>query len=127
MGLGLGLIPAGWLGGLWAWAGFTLPFAVLMVLASSLLSAHPSWMNGGWVHGLMVAAAVLVPNGWIGLQQFLAGYGAAQVVPEPMFSFAAFLGFALQPGLQGIAGSAMALIALFSLVLADKWALALLE
>ena len=31
-----------------------------------------------------------------------------------MFSFAAFLGFDLQPGLQGIAGSVMALIALFS-------------
>ena len=54
-----------------------------------------------------------VPNGWIDLQQFLAGYGAAQAVPGAMFSFAAFLGFDLQPGLQGIAGSVMALIALF--------------
>ena len=55
----------------------------------------------------------LVPNGWIDLRQFLAGYGAAQAVWGPMFSFAAFLGFDLQPGLQGIAGSVMALIALF--------------
>ena len=49
------------------------------------------------------------PNGWIDLQHFLAGYGAAQAV---IFSFAAFLGFDLQPGLQGIAGSALAVIAL---------------
>ena len=37
----------------------------------------------------------LVPPGWISLDQFLAGYGAAQAVPGPMFSFAAFLGRAL--------------------------------
>lgn len=46
-----------------------------------------------------------VPNFWIDLQQFLAGYWAAQAVPRPMFSFAAFVGFDLQPELQGIAGS----------------------
>ena len=51
VGMGLGLIRAGWLGGLAAWAGFTLPSAVLMLLAASLLSAHPSWIDGGWVHG----------------------------------------------------------------------------
>ena len=50
------------------------------------------------------------PNGWIDLQHFLTGYGAAQAV---IFSFAAFLGFDLQPGLQGIAGAASALSALF--------------
>ena len=47
VGMGLGLIRAGWLGGLAAWAGFTLPSAVLMLLAASLLSAHPSWIDGG--------------------------------------------------------------------------------
>ena len=60
VGMGLGLIRAGWLGGLAAWAGFTLPSAVLMVLAASLLSAHPRWIDGGWVHGLMVAAVAVV-------------------------------------------------------------------
>ena len=50
VGMGLGLIRAGWLGGLAAWAGFTLPSAVLMVLAASLLSVHPSWIDGGQVH-----------------------------------------------------------------------------
>ena len=55
----------------------------------------------------------LVPQGWIGLDQFLVGYGAAQAVPGPMFSFAAFLGFDLQAGLHGIGGALMALTALF--------------
>ena len=68
---------------------------------------------GGGHVVLPLLEQALVPNGWIDLQQFLAGYGAAQAVPGPMFSFAAFLGFDLQPGLQGIAGSVIALIALF--------------
>ena len=55
----------------------------------------------------------LVPAGWISLDQFLAGYGAAQAVPGPMFSFAAFLGFDLRGGLQGIGGALLALMALF--------------
>ena len=54
-----------------------------------------------------------MPNGLIDLQQFLAGYGAVQTVPGLNFSYAAFLGFDLQPGFQGIAASVMALIALF--------------
>ena len=55
----------------------------------------------------------LVPPGWISLDQFLAGYGAAQAVPGPMFSFAAFLGFDLRGGLQGLSGALLALLALF--------------
>ena len=70
-------------------------------------------MFGGGHVVLPLLEQALVPSGWIDLQQFLAGYGAAQAMPGPMFSFAAFLGFDLQPGLQGIAGSVMALIALF--------------
>ena len=72
VGMGLGLIRAGWLGGLAAWAGFTLPSAVLMVLAASLLSAHPRWIDGGWVHGLMVAAVAVVAQAVLGLQRKLA-------------------------------------------------------
>ena len=43
-----------------------------MVLAASLLSAHPNWMNGGWVHGLMVAAVAVVAQAVLGLQRKLA-------------------------------------------------------
>ena len=47
-----------------------------MLLAASLLSAHPRWIDGGWVHGLMVAAAVLVllvPRVWSQLLALLLG------------------------------------------------------
>ncbi len=242
VGMGIGLIRAGWLGGLAAWVGFTLPSAVLMVLAAALVSSQASWFGDGWVHGLLVAAVAvvaqavlslqkklapdreratvmalsavlvlmiphawaqiltlgvgglaglvvlappehvslqsnrlviplnrwlalallgfllvlllalpwlsaadkplvvqqisgflrtgalvfggghvvlplleqsLVPQGWIGLDQFLAGYGFAQALPGPMFSFAAFLGFSLQAGLHGIGGALLAITALF--------------
>ena len=242
VGMGIGLIRAGWLGGLAAWVGFTLPSAVLMVVAAALLSSQPSWFTDGWVHGLLVAAVAvvaqavvslqqklapdreratlmalsavlvlmiphawaqiltlavgglvglvvlappenaslqsnrlvvplsrwlalvmlgflwvlllalpwlsaadrpivvqqlsgflrtgalvfggghvvlplleqtLVPHGWIGIDQFLAGYGFAQALPGPMFSFAAFLGFDLQAGLHGLGGALLAITALF--------------
>lgn len=247
VGIGLGLLRAGWLGGLAAWLGFTLPSALLMMAAAGLIKAHPVWLEGGWVHGLKVAAVVvvaqavlglqrklandgqraslmvasavlvllsrsawaqllalgmgalvgitllpapmlpapdgeemshqlgsgslsrvvainllglllalmlalpwlsgafrplliqqlsaflragtmvfggghvvlplleqsLVPMGWLGMDQFLAGYGLAQTVPGPMFSFAAFLGFGLRGGLHGIGGALLALLALF--------------
>ncbi|ARK21979.1 chromate efflux transporter [Sporosarcina ureae] len=42
----------------------------------------------------------LVPAGWIGNESFLAGYGATQAVPGPLFTFAAYLG-AVMNGWQG--------------------------
>src|SRR5690606_685530 len=43
----------------------------------------------------------------------LAGYGAAQAVPGPLFTFAAYLGTALGPAPNGIVGAALALVAIF--------------
>ena len=243
VGMGIGLLRAGWFGAMAAWVGFTLPSAVLMILAAALLTSHPDWMSAPWLQGLMVAAVAvvaqavvgmqrrlapdpqrasimvgsavlvllvqtswvqvlaliagalaglnwlappqagpapqamlqvpvrrsiavlllalfalmvlalpwlgasarpvviqqlssflragalvfggghvvlplleqsLVPPGWLGLDQFLAGYGLAQSVPGPMFSFSAFLGFDLQGGLHGVIGALLALIALFT-------------
>ena len=242
VGMGLGFLRAGWMGGVVAWVGFTLPSALLMIGAAALLSANPAWLNSSVIDGLKVAAVAvvaqavlslqrklapdrericlmafsavlvllvplawapllalliggvigvtrlkpsgeelspsdvltvplnrwvamgllgmvlvlfvtlpvllantepivlqqlggflqagalvfggghvvlplleqsLVPQGWIGLDQFLVGYGAAQAVPGPMFSFAAFLGFDLRDGLHGIGGALLAVIALF--------------
>jgi chromate transporter len=55
----------------------------------------------------------VVPPGWISESDFLAGYGAAQAVPGPLFSFSAFLGasFAGAPG--GPGGAALALVAIY--------------
>ncbi|MBR7539215.1 chromate transporter, partial [Mycobacterium tuberculosis] len=48
-----------------------------------------------------------------GDQQFLAGYGAAQAVPGPLFTFAAFLGTPATTGPGGVLGAAIALVAVF--------------
>lgn len=69
--------------------------------------------GGGHVVLPLLEAAV-VPPGWIGPDAFLAGYGAAQAVPGPLFSFAAFLGAAMTPPPNGLAGAAICLVAIFA-------------
>jgi chromate transporter len=42
-----------------------------------------------------------VTPGWVSDDSFLAGYGAAQAVPGPLFTFAAYLGAVVSPSPQG--------------------------
>jgi chromate transporter len=56
----------------------------------------------------------VVDTGWIAPDTFLAGYGAAQAVPGPMFSLAAFLGAEVPVGLHAGAGALIALLSLFA-------------
>jgi chromate transporter len=55
----------------------------------------------------------VVPPGWISNDAFLAGYGAAQAVPGPLFTFAAYLGTAMQPVPNGWLGALICLVAIF--------------
>jgi chromate transporter len=55
----------------------------------------------------------VVPPGWVSNASFLAGYGAAQAVPGPLFTFAAYLGAVLGPEPNGIPGAAIALAAIY--------------
>ena len=55
----------------------------------------------------------VVPNGWVTNEEFTAGYGAAQAVPGPLFTFAAYLGTVMQEPPNGVAGGALALVAVF--------------
>lgn len=55
----------------------------------------------------------VVSTGWVSPDQFLAGYGAAQAVPGPLFTFAAYLGAVLGPEPNGLFGAAIALLAVF--------------
>ena len=55
----------------------------------------------------------VVPPGWIGNDGFLAGYGAAQAVPGPLFTFAAYLGAAMTPAPNGVAGGLICLAAIY--------------
>ncbi|NRD79924.1 chromate transporter [Bacillus sp. BRMEA1] len=55
----------------------------------------------------------MVPTGWMTNAQFLAGYGAAQAVPGPLFTFSSYLGYISKPYPNGIIGGILALIAIF--------------
>jgi chromate transporter len=68
--------------------------------------------GGGHVVLPLLREAAVVP-GWVTPDSFLAGYGAAQAVPGPLFTFAAYLGFVVGPAPNGIAGAAIALVAIF--------------
>ena len=68
--------------------------------------------GGGHVVLPLLQNAVVVP-GWVGPKLFLAGYGAAQAMPGPLFTVAAFLGAVARIGAGGAAGAAIALVAIF--------------
>ena len=55
----------------------------------------------------------VVPTGWISDDAFLAGYGAAQAVPGPLFTFAAYLGAAMRLSPNGWVGGLLCLLAIF--------------
>ena len=68
--------------------------------------------GGGHVVLPLLHATVVEP-GWVSDGQFLAGYGAAQAVPGPLFTFAAFLGAVAGPTPNGVPGAAIATVAIF--------------
>jgi chromate transporter len=68
--------------------------------------------GGGHVVLPLLQGAVVAP-GWVGEDAFLAGYGAAQAVPGPLFTFAAYLGAVMEPAPNGVAGAALGLAAIF--------------
>jgi chromate transporter len=68
---------------------------------------------GGGHVVLPLLQAGVVPPGWISNDGFLAGYGAAQAVPGPLFTFAAYLGAAMPAPLGGWVGGLAMLLAIF--------------
>ncbi|QEZ43988.1 chromate efflux transporter [Cupriavidus oxalaticus] len=102
---------------------FALLLAGLPVLAQ--LSADPAVrlfdafyragalvFGGGHVVLPLLDAAVVAP-GWVGKETFLAGYGVAQAMPGPLFTFAAFLGASLQVPPAGWASGLLCTVAIF--------------
>ncbi|WP_417767026.1 chromate efflux transporter [Stappia sp.] len=107
-------------------AGLSLVvFAALLVLlpvvagGSQVLAVFDSFYRAGaLVFGgghvvLPLLQAETVATGWVSPGAFLAGYGAAQAVPGPLFTFAAYLGAVLGSEPNGMAGAAIALLAVF--------------
>jgi chromate transporter len=109
-----------------ATAAWVLLFALLLGLpiARALVTFQPLslfdsfFRSGSLVFGgghvvLPLLQSEVVPPGWVDNDQFLAGYGLAQAVPGPLFTFSAYLGAAMGPEPNGVAGAAIALVAIF--------------
>jgi chromate transporter len=92
--------------------GRSLTTSSTLAIADSFFRAGSLVFGGGHVV-LPLLQAEVVPPGWVTDQQFLAGYGAAQAVPGPLFTFAAYLGAVMRPAPNGVAGAALALVAIF--------------
>lgn len=113
-------------GAVWLTLFFVLLIALpVLTLATQGSAAHAVaalvdafYRAGALVFGgghvvLPLLQAEVVPPGWVGHDSFLAGYGAAQAVPGPLFTFAAFLGAAMTTAPSGWAGGLLCLAAIF--------------
>jgi chromate transporter len=106
-----------------AWVLF---FGLLLALPlASRLTGNPAfgvfssfYRTGSLVFGrghvvLPLLRNEVVPSGWVSDGVFLAGYGAAQAVPGPLFTFAAYLGSVMNQPPRGVAGGLLCLVAIF--------------
>jgi chromate transporter len=101
-----------------------LALLVLMPLVADSAGSHTlhlinafyragSLVFGGGHVVLPLLQAAVVPPGWVGNDSFLAGYGATQAMPGPVFTFAAYLGAAEGPAPNGWLGALLATVAIF--------------
>jgi len=99
-------------------AFFLIPPIVARATGSQALALFDAfYRSGALVFGgghvvLPLLQAEVVTPGWVGNEAFLAGYGLAQAVPGPLFTFAAYLGAVTGPAPNGLAGAVIALVAL---------------
>jgi chromate transporter len=101
---GLLLVGLPIIAGLWSWQGLALFDAFYR--SGSLV------FGGGHVVLPLLEAETVAP-GWVGADTFLAGYGAVQAMPGPLFTFAAYLGAVMGPVPNGLLGAAIALVGVF--------------
>jgi chromate transporter len=97
---------------------FGLPVAVHSTGSHSLAVFDAFYRSGSLVFGgghvvLPLLQAATVQPGWVGNDAFLAGYGAAQAVPGPLFTFAAYLGTVMNAPPNGLAGGLLCLAGIF--------------
>ncbi|MFP6615635.1 MAG: chromate efflux transporter [Candidatus Hydrogenedentota bacterium] len=84
-----------------------------MALVDAFYRSGSLVFGGGHVVMPLLQAEV-VPSGWVSKDAFLAGYGAAQAVPGPLFTFAAFLGTVMTGAPTGVIGGLICLLAIFA-------------
>ena len=95
-----------------------LPFAAAATGSHSVALVSSFYRSGALVFGgghvvLPLLQAAVVPPGWVDNDAFLAGYGAAQAVPGPLFTFSAYLGTVMGPEPHGWRGGLLGLVAIF--------------
>jgi len=91
-------------------AGFSDSEALEMI--SGFYRTGSLVFGGGHVI-LPLLESVVVPPGWVTTEEFIAGYGAAQAVPGPLFTFSAYLGAVKSGSPNGVAGGLLALCSIF--------------
>jgi chromate transporter len=99
-------------------AARALPIARALTQSSGIALFEAFYRSGALVFGgghvvLPLLREALVTPGWVTDDAFLAGYGAAQAVPGPLFTFAAYLGAVVNITPNGVAGAALGLVAIF--------------
>jgi chromate transporter len=95
-----------------------LPILVTVYPSQTLALVESFYSSGSLVFGgghvvLPLLQSSVVPPGWVSNDAFLAGYGAAQAVPGPRFTFAAYLGTVLGPVPHGVTGGLICLVAIY--------------
>lgn len=96
-----------------------LPLLAMLIPSQTLALVDTFYRTGSLVFGgghvvLPLLQAEVVPAGWVDNDTFLAGYGAAQAIPGPLFTFAAFLGAAMDQTPGGWLGGVICLLAIFA-------------
>jgi chromate transporter len=96
----------------------SLPLLAVAVRSPALSVISSFYQSGAFVFGgghvvLPLLQASVVPNGLVSNDVFLAGYGATQAVPGPLFTFAAYLGAVMTGALGGWGGGLTLLVAIF--------------
>src|SRR3990167_9014197 len=96
-----------------------LPLLAAWALNPTLALVDAFYRTGALVFGgghvvLPLLQAEVVPSQWVSNDVFLAGYGATQAVPGPLFTFAAFLGASMTHAPSGWPGGVIALLAIFA-------------
>jgi chromate transporter len=95
-----------------------LPIAASIVPDHALALVDRFYRAGALVFGgghvvLPLLQSAVVPPGWVDDATFLAGYGAAQAVPGPLFTFSAYLGTVMSPKPNGWLGAILCLVAIY--------------
>jgi chromate transporter len=95
-----------------------LPLASHFLPSQALAQFDAFYRAGALVFGgghvvLPLLQSEVVAPGWVSEQTFIAGYGAAQAVPGPLFTFAAYLGATMGVAPNGLTGGLLCLIAIF--------------